>query len=93
MVVDECETQLVICNQRGLHARAAAVFVKCLSSIDAEVFVEKDGQRVDGNSILSLMMLAASKGSTIRVCAKGKEARRAIDELTLLVNSRFGEDQ
>ena len=42
---------------------------------------------------MSLMMLAASKGSTIRVCAKGKEARRAIDELTILVNSRFGEDQ
>jgi len=92
-VISKYETQLVICNQKGLHARAAAVFVKCLSSIDAEVVVEKDGQKVDGNSILSLMMLAASKGSTIKVYAEGREAKRAIDELTSLVNSRFGEDQ
>jgi len=61
------ETELLICNQKGLHARAAAAFVKCIADIDAEVMVEKDGQEVDGSSILSLMMLAASKGSKIKV--------------------------
>ena len=86
------ETELRICNQKGLHARAAAAFVKCLSTIDAEVTVEKDGQVVDGSSILSLMMLAASKGSIIKVCASGNEANEAISALTNLVNSRFGED-
>ncbi len=86
------ETCLTICNQKGLHARAAAAFVKCLSCIDAEVTVEKDGQVVDGSSILSLMMLAASKGSTIKIIASGNEADEAISALTNLVNSRFGED-
>jgi len=86
------ETELLICNQKGLHARAAAAFVKCIADIDAEVMVEKDGQEVDGSSILSLMMLAASKGSKIKVKASGNEAQKAIDDLTLLVNSRFGEE-
>ncbi len=87
------ETSLTICNQKGLHARAAAAFVKCVAGIDAEIKVEKDGQTVDGSSILSLMMLAASKGSTIKIMATGEEAEEAINALTNLINSRFGEDQ
>ena len=90
---DVLETNLIICNQKGLHARAAAAFVKCITNIDAEVMVEKDGQVVDGCSILSLMMLAASKGSTIKITAKGQQAAEAINALTVLVNSRFGEEQ
>lgn len=90
---DVLETDLTICNQKGLHARAAASFVKCITNIDAEVMVEKDGQVVDGSSILSLMMLAASKGSTIKIRAKGQQAAEAIKALTVLVNSRFGEEQ
>lgn len=90
--MNSIETTLTICNQKGLHARAAAAFVKCISNIDADIVVIKDGQEVDGSSILSLMMLAASKGSSIVIRANGAEAQRAIDELTLLVNSRFGED-
>lgn len=86
------ETQVVICNQKGLHARAAAAFVKCINDIDAEVLVEKDGQEVDGNSILSLLMLGASKGSTVHIKASGNEAQKAIDELTFLINNRFGEE-
>lgn len=86
------ETDIVICNQKGLHARAAATFVKCINDIDAEVLVEKDGQEVDGNSILSLLMLAASKGSTVHIKASGNEAQKAIDELTFLINNRFGEE-
>lgn len=86
------EKQITICNQKGLHARAAAAFVKCINDIDAEVLVEKDGQEVDGNSILSLLMLAASKGSVVHLKASGNEAQKAIDELTLLINNRFGEE-
>ncbi|MBR3675710.1 MAG: HPr family phosphocarrier protein [Alphaproteobacteria bacterium] len=86
------ETEVVICNQKGLHARAAAAFVKCIADIDAEVWVEKDGQEVDGSSILSLMMLAASKGTSVKIKASGNEAQKAIDDLTLLVNNRFGEE-
>lgn len=85
--------ELLIQNQKGLHARAAASFVKCVADLDAEVLVEKDGQEVDGGSILGLMMLAASQGSTIKVSATGKDAQKAVDELTLLVNALFGEEQ
>jgi phosphocarrier protein len=86
------ETQLIICNQKGLHARAAAAFVKCIADIDAEVTVETDGVEVDGSSILSLMMLAASKGCSIKIRASGNEAQKAVDDLTLLINNRFGEE-
>ena len=86
------ETELLICNQKGLHARAAAAFVKCIADTDAQVIVEKDGQEVDGTSILSLMMLAAAKGCIIKIKASGNEAQKAINDLTLLINSRFGED-
>ncbi|MBP1531992.1 MAG: HPr family phosphocarrier protein [Alphaproteobacteria bacterium] len=86
-------TELTICNQKGLHARAAAAFVKCVNEFDAEVFVEKDGQEVDGTSILSLMMLAASKGTIIKVRASGNEASQVVSSLTALVNARFGEEQ
>lgn len=87
------EKELIICNQKGLHARAAAAFVKCIANTDAEVLVEKDGQEVDGSSILSLMMLAASKGTVIKVKTSGNEAQEAMDNLTQLVNSRFGEEE
>ena len=86
------ETEVIICNQKGLHARAAAAFVKCIANIDAEVTVEKDGVEVDGGSILSLMMLAASKGSVVRLKASGNEAQKAIDDLTVLIKNRFGEE-
>lgn len=86
------EKEIVICNQKGLHARAAAAFVKCIADTDAEVWVEKDGQKVDGNSILSLMMLAAAKGSKVKIQASGNQAQKAIDDLTLLIDNRFGEE-
>lgn len=89
----EATAELTICNQKGLHARAAAAFVKCVNDFDAEVFVEKDGQEVDGASILSLMMLAASKGTIIKVKASGNEASQVVSSLKALVNARFGEEQ
>lgn len=86
------ETDLQIQNQKGLHARAAAAFVKCVENLSAEVTVERLGQSVSGCSIMGLMMLAASKGTVIHVSAAGSEARKAIKALTELVNNKFGEE-
>lgn len=84
--------ELKIQNKKGLHARAAAAFVKVIEDIKADVTVERIGQKVSGQSIMGLMMLAAAKGTTIKVNASGPEAQAAIDALTLLVNSKFGEE-
>jgi phosphocarrier protein len=82
-----------ICNNKGLHARASAKFVKLASSFDnAQIFVIKDDNRVDALSIMGLLMLAASKGSTIEIEAEGEQAREAVDALVALVNDRFGEE-
>jgi len=81
-----------IVNQRGLHARASAKFVQLASGFDASVYVEKDGVKVGGTSIMGLMMLAASPGYSIRVTASGPEALQVIDALEKLVASRFGEE-
>ena len=83
---------LEIKNIKGLHARAAAAFVKTLEPFDADVEVERIGQKVSGSSIMGLMMLAASKGTTIKVSAKGKQAKDALDALEKLLNNKFGED-
>lgn len=90
--MSELQVELLIQNQKGLHARAAAAFVKSVSDFDAEVTVSKNGQEVDGSSILGLMMLGASKGSTITVKASGNEAQEAINAVSVLVNSLFGEE-
>lgn len=84
---------LLICNQRGLHARAAARFVKCVEQFDAEVTVTKKETTVSGVSIMGLMMLAAGPGTTIEVTAKGAQARDALDALTALVDDKFGEEE
>ena len=70
--------EVVICNQKGLHARASAKFVRCAGSFDAEVTVTRDDQTVGGESIMGLMMLAAGPGTTIVIEAKGKEAEAAL---------------
>ncbi len=84
--------ELEIQNIKGLHARAAASFVKCAEEFDAEVTVERLGQIVSGCSIMGLMMLAASKGTTIKVSATGNQAQEAIASISLLVNCKFGEE-
>jgi phosphocarrier protein len=81
-----------IVNQRGLHARASAKFVQVVSGYDAEVTVEKDGNKVGGTSIMGLMMLAASPGCCIRVTATGRDAATVMDALAELIRSRFGEE-
>ncbi|MBP5698746.1 MAG: HPr family phosphocarrier protein [Alphaproteobacteria bacterium] len=90
---NKVSVDLMIINERGLHARAAANFVKAIEGLDAEVEVERLGQIVDGNSIMGLMMLAASKGTTIKISATGPEAELAVRNLTNLINSKFGEEK
>ncbi len=93
MTSSHLETTLTIKNNRGLHARAAAKFVKCTEQYDAEVIVTKDDNRVSGTSIMGLMMLAASKGTYIIINASGEQAQDALFALTELVDGKFGEDQ
>ena len=82
-----------ILNERGLHARASAKFVKVASGFDAEVTVSRDGQTVDARSIMGLMMLAAGIGSTIDIAAEGPEAEQALDALAALIAARFDEER
>jgi phosphocarrier protein len=81
-----------VCNQRGLHARASARFVKLAGSFDATVQVTKDDQTVDAQSIMGLMMLAAGPGSTIEISAEGRQAKAALEALKRLVENRFEEE-
>lgn len=84
--------ELTILNQYGIHARPAALFVKTASRYDSDIYVEKDGNRVSGKSIMGLMTLEASKGSRIKVTAEGIDAEEAIGELQSLVESKFDEE-
>ena len=87
------ETSVEIQNERGLHARASAKFVKLAATFDAEVTVSKDGATVDARSIMGLMMLAAGPGCCVVIRADGPEARSAVDALAELVSNRFEEDR
>ena len=82
-----------ILNQRGLHARASAKFVKLAATFDAQVNVTKDGSTVDARSIMGLMMLAAGLGSTIDISAQGRQAEEALEALCQLVADRFDEER
>ena len=84
--------EMNIVNQRGLHARASAKFVKCAEGFDATITVSKDGQSVPGTSIMGLMMLAASIGTQIMVEASGPQAEAAMSALEDLVTRKFDED-
>ena len=79
-------------NQRGLHARASAKFVNLASEIGHEIWVEKDGNKVTGTSIMGLMMLGAAKGDTIIIHVTGEGAETALLQLVALVEDKFGEE-
>ncbi len=81
-----------IVNKLGLHARAAAKFVKRAGAFDAEITVSKDGMEVSGGSIMGLLMLAAGLGSAIAISASGRDAERAVDALAMLVADGFEGD-
>jgi phosphocarrier protein HPr len=84
--------ELAIINQRGLHARASAKFVKCAEGFNADILVSRDGHTVPATSIMGLMMLAAAMGTSISVEASGPEAEKAVVALEALVQSKFDED-
>jgi phosphocarrier protein len=84
---------LVICNRKGLHARATAKFVQCCEKFDAVVTVSRGDETVGGSSIMGILTLGASQGTTIAVTATGPQAKAALDALETLVANRFGEDE
>ncbi len=84
--------ELVVTNKLGVHARPAAMFVKTANRFDCEILVEKDGETVNGKSIMGMMMLAAGPGSKLHVHARGQDAQQALTELEALMKRNFGED-
>ena len=84
---------LTLCNAKGLHARASARFVETVESFDATATVRRDGQSVAGDSIMGLLMLAASKGTTIDVTVDGPQADALMSALDSLLADRFGEER
>lgn len=89
---DLTEKTLRIVNEKGLHARASAKFVETVEAHDASAEVSKDGMTVSGDSIMGLLMLAASRGTSIEVRTRGAEADKLAEALQALVANRFGED-
>ena len=87
------ERDLTLINKRGLHARAAAALVKVATRFQADVRICLDGREADGRNIMSVMMLAASCGTTIRIVVEGEDEAAALEELDALVADRFGEEE
>ena len=86
------EKDVPVINRLGLHARPAAMFVRIASRYRAEIWVSKEGEEVNGKSIMGLMMLAAGQGSKLRIRCEGVDAEKAMEELEALINAKFNED-
>src|SRR5271166_6187972 len=84
--------ELIVSNKSGIHARPAAMFVKTANRFACDIFVEKDGEKINGKSIMGLMMLAAGPGSKLTVHAKGQDASQALEEIGSLIQRKFGEE-
>ena len=84
--------ELTIVNKSGIHARPAAMFVKIANRFGSDIFVEKDGEKINGKSIMGLMMLAAGPGSKVTLHVKGADAAAALVELEALVQRKFDEE-
>ena len=89
----ELNRTVEIINKLGMHARAAAKFVNLASTFNSNVQVERNGKKVDGKSIMGVMMLAAAKGTEITLHIAGNDAVTCIDNLEKLINNRFDEDE
>jgi phosphocarrier protein len=87
------EKELKIVNKLGLHARAASLFVKATEKYRCRVEMEKDGVKVNAKSIMGILMLAAPLGSTVKIVTDGEQEKECIDELTELINNKFGEGE
>lgn len=85
------ETQVTIINKLGLHARAAAKFVSCTSAFSSKILAGKDGNMVDAKSIMSVMMLAAGKGTVLDLKIDGRDEEQALQAITALIDNRFDE--
>ena len=90
--VQKVEKEVPIVNRLGLHARPAAMFVRIASRHRSEIWVSKEGEEVNGKSIMGLMMLAAGQGSKLRIRCEGPDAEKAMEELEQLISARFNED-
>jgi phosphocarrier protein len=86
------EKEIAIVNRLGLHARPAAMFVRIANRFRCEIWVEKEGEQIDGKSIMGLMMLAAGQGSTLLIRCEGPDADKAMEELEALIKAKFNED-
>src|ERR1700730_13896958 len=86
------EKEITIINRLGLHARPAAMFVRIASRHRSEVWVEKEGEQINGKSIMGLMMLAAGQGSTLTIRCEGPDADKVMEELEELIRNKFNED-
>ena len=84
--------ELMIVNRLGLHARPSAMFVKTASRFKCEIWVEKDGEQVNGKSIMGLMMLAAGQGSKLVVTCEGTDGEKALTEIEEIIRRKFDED-
>ena len=82
-----------IINKLGLHARASAKFTQLAGTFQSEVWLERNGRRVNGKSIMGVMMLAAANGTKLEICARGSDAQPALDALEALIQRRFDEEQ
>ena len=91
--IGDARASFTITNKRGLHARASSKFVQVAESFSAQLIVAKDGMRVDGTSIMGLMLLAAGPGSAIEVTARGHDADAALEAIGALILDRFGEGE
>lgn len=91
-MTDTITRKLTIINEKGLHARASAKLVEVVEGFDARAEVSKDGMSASGDSIMGLLMLAASRGSTIQVSTMGADAAALADAIQALVENRFGEE-
>jgi len=89
---DKHEKEVAIVNRLGMHARPAAMFVKLANRFTCEIWVEKEGERINGKSIMGLMMLAAGQGSKLRIYCQGSDAAKALEEIEELIASKFNED-
>ncbi|HEY4239956.1 MAG TPA: HPr family phosphocarrier protein [Kofleriaceae bacterium] len=90
-MADQAEKTLLIQNELGLHARAATKLVQIASKFPCEITVTKDGHEVNGKSIMGVLMLVASKGTTVTVKAKGERAAEAVAAIAALIDDKFGE--
>jgi phosphocarrier protein len=90
--VQKVEKEISVINRLGLHARPAAMFVRIASRHRSEIWVSKEGEEVNGKSIMGLMMLAAGQGSKLRIRCEGPDAEKAMEDLEALINAKFNED-